>query len=49
MTVALAAAKKMGVEVKSLHLDSSSFHVDGKYIEAEETDTEPRQIWSIIN
>lgn len=44
VTVALAAAKKMGVEVKSLHLDSSSFHVDGKYIEAEETEAEPGQI-----
>lgn len=44
VTVALAAAKKMGVEVKSLHLDSSSFHVDGKYIEAEETEAEPKQI-----
>ena len=28
ITVALAAAKKMGVENNSLHLDSSSFHVD---------------------
>lgn len=44
ITVALAAAKKMGVEVKSLHLDSSSFHVDGKYIEAEETEAEPEPI-----
>ena len=44
VTVALAAAKKMGVEVKSLHLDSSSFHVDGKYIEAEETEAEPGKI-----
>lgn len=44
VTVALAAAKKMGVEVKSLHLDSSSFHVDGKYIEGEETEAEPGQI-----
>jgi transposase len=29
--VALAAALKMGVEMNSLHLDSSSFHVDGEY------------------
>jgi transposase len=44
VTVALAAAKKMGVEVKSLHLDSSSFHVDGEYWEAEEVETEPGRI-----
>jgi transposase len=37
VTVALAAARKMGVEVKSLHLDSSSFHVDGEYLETQET------------
>jgi transposase len=29
--VALTAAKKYGVETKSAHLDSTSFHVDGKY------------------
>ncbi|MEW6498933.1 MAG: IS1634 family transposase [Cyanobacteriota bacterium] len=29
--VALAAAKKYGVSTKSSHLDSSSFHVHGKY------------------
>ena len=44
VTVALAAAKKMGVEVNSLHLDSSSFHVDGKYVEAEEPEAEPGKI-----
>ena len=31
----------MGVKVNSLHLDSSSFHVDGKYLETEEIDPEP--------
>ena len=36
VTVALDAAKKMGVESNSLHLDSSSFHVDGKYTQADE-------------
>ena len=44
VTVALAAAKKMGVEVRSVHLDSSSFHVDGKYIEAKETEAEPGKL-----
>lgn len=29
--VALAAAKKYGVHTNSTHLDSSSFHVHGKY------------------
>ncbi len=32
VTVALSAARKFGVKMDSLHLDSSSFHVDGKYI-----------------
>lgn len=36
VTVALNAAKKMGVKSNSLHLDSSSFHVDGKYTQADE-------------
>lgn len=31
VTIALRAAKKYGVKMDSLHLDSSSFHVDGKY------------------
>ena len=31
VTVALAGAKKMGVKMNTLHLDSSSFHVDGEY------------------
>ena len=44
VTVALAASQKMGVGVRSLHLDSSSFHVDGKYIQAEPTEAEPGKI-----
>lgn len=32
VTVALCAARKFGVKMDSLHLDSSSFHVDGDYI-----------------
>ena len=32
VTVALNAARKFGVKMDSLHLDSSSFHVDGEYI-----------------
>lgn len=32
VTVALSAARKFGVKIDSLHLDSSSFHVDGEYI-----------------
>lgn len=41
VTVALSGAKKMGVEMNSLHLDSSSFHVDGEYQnnETEEIET----------
>jgi transposase len=35
VTIALAGAKKMGVEMNSLHLDSSSFHVDGEYRDRE--------------
>ncbi len=31
VTVALSAARKFGVKMDSLHLDSSSFHVDGEY------------------
>ncbi len=31
MTISLAAVKKFGIEVATGHLDSSSFHVDGKY------------------
>ncbi len=42
--MALKAANKMGVEIKSLHLDSSSFHVDGKYLEDEAAEAEPGKI-----
>ena len=41
VTVALAAAQNLGVETKSLHLDSSSFHVDGEYAEDEEEEASP--------
>ncbi len=44
ITLALKAAKKMGVDIKSLHLDSSSFHVDGKYLEDEAAEAEPGKI-----
>ncbi|WP_036484208.1 IS1634 family transposase [Myxosarcina sp. GI1] len=44
VTVALTAAQKMGVKLNSLHLDSSSFHVDGEYLETEEIDPEPGRI-----
>ncbi len=44
ITLALKAANKMGVEIKSLHLDSSSFHVDGKYLEDEAAEAEPGKI-----
>jgi transposase len=29
--VALAVVKHLGIDISSLHLDSTSFHVDGKY------------------
>ena len=45
VTLALAAANKMGVKVNSLHLDSSSFHVDGEYAEDEQPEViEPGKI-----
>ena len=44
ITLALKAVNKMEIEIKSLHLDSSSFHVDGKYTEDEATEAEPEQI-----
>ncbi len=44
ITLALKAANKMGVEIKSLHLDSSSFHVDGQYLEDEAAEAEPGKI-----
>lgn len=33
VTVALTAARQFGVKIDSLHLDSSSFHVDGEYLQ----------------
>ena len=42
--LALKAAKKLGVEIKSLHLDSSSFHVDGNYLEENAAEAEPGKI-----
>ncbi len=44
ITLALKAANQMGVEIKSLHLDSSSFHVDGKYLEEETAEAKPGKI-----
>jgi transposase len=42
VTVALCAARKFGVKMDSLHLDSSSFHVDGDYInKATQEEAEP--------
>ncbi|MHC5731247.1 MAG: IS1634 family transposase, partial [Nostoc sp.] len=42
VTVALCAARKFGVKMDSLHLDSSSFHVDGDYInKATQEESEP--------
>jgi transposase len=32
VTVALSAARRFGVDLHSLHLDSSSLHVDGDYL-----------------
>lgn len=45
VTVALSAVKKFGVKMDSLHLDSSSFHVDGEYaILKQPEQTEPEGI-----
>lgn len=44
VTVALAAAKYFGVEVSSLHLDSSSLHVDGDYACSGDEPNEPGAI-----
>lgn len=42
VTVALSAARKFGVKMDSLHLDSSSFHVDGDYtLQTPEQEAEP--------
>ena len=44
VTVALSAARQFGVKLDSLHLDSSSFHVDGEYLQTQETIVEPGAI-----
>ncbi|WP_414588366.1 IS1634 family transposase [Scytonema sp. PCC 10023] len=45
VTVALSAARQFGVKMHTLHLDSSSFHVDGEYInKASSEETEPGAI-----
>lgn len=38
--IALSAINTLGIEVRSLHLDSTSFHVDGEYTVSEEDDVE---------
>ena len=35
VTIALSAARRFGVDLHSLHLDSSSLHVDGDYLSAQ--------------
>lgn len=40
VTIALEAAKSFGVETHSLHLDSSSMHVDGNYYSTKEPGAE---------
>lgn len=45
VAVALSAAKRFGIATTSVHLDSSSFHVDGKYTSKE--DPEGNQIAAI--
>jgi transposase len=42
--VALGAARQFGVKLNSLHLDSSSFHVDGEYFQPQEDIVEPGAI-----
>ena len=44
VTVALNAARQFGVKLDSLHLDSSSFHVDGEYLQTQEQIVEPGAI-----
>ena len=42
--IALSAAKKFGVSTDKIHLDSSSFHVHGNYLEKETSSEEPGSI-----
>ncbi|NJP18061.1 MAG: IS1634 family transposase [Hydrococcus sp. CRU_1_1] len=44
VTVALTAARQFGVKIDSLHLDSSSFHVDGEYLQTQNETVEPGAI-----
>ena len=44
MSVALRAARQFGVKLDSLHLDSSSFHVDGEYPQSQAEVAEPGTI-----
>jgi transposase len=44
VSVALSAARQFGVKLDSLHLDSSSFHVDGEYLQTKEPIVEPGAI-----
>jgi transposase len=44
VTVALSAARQFGVKLDSLHLDSSSFHVDGEYLQPQQQIVEPGAI-----
>lgn len=44
VSVALRAARQFGVKLDSLHLDSSSFHVDGEYLQSQDEIVEPGAI-----
>jgi transposase len=44
VSVALRAARQFGVKLDSLHLDSSSFHVDGEYPQSQAEVAEPGTI-----
>jgi transposase len=44
VSVALRAARQFGVKLDSLHLDSSSFHVDGEYLQPQAEVAEPGAI-----
>jgi transposase len=44
VTVALSAARRFGVSLHSLHLDSSSLHVDGDYLSGGDDTEEPGTI-----
>lgn len=44
VSVALRAARQFDVKIDSLHLDSSSFHVDGEYLQPQNQTVEPGAI-----